>query len=922
VVCAWWRASNLIGDRAVNLRYLWRALKGWSNFSPPILQASPLTNGLVGSTACSSRVAMIALLLFFLLPTVGVGRAAHAQCGGRWLSTPAHVPNGINGPVKSVVIMPNGDIVVGGSFSIAGGATANCIARWDGNAWSPLGSGMSTGFPLSVNALAVLPNGDLIAGGSFANAGGVLVRNVARWNGSTWSALGSGIGGTSAVNALAVLPNGDVIAGGAFSGKVARWDGASWRYLGSGINDVVYALAALPNGDFVAGGAFTLAGGTVASRVARWDGVAWQALGSGVIGDVRALALFPNGHVVAAGGFAIAGGVSAHYVARWDGETWSPLGGGVNDLVLALAVLPGGELAAGGYFTSAGGSVAAGIARWDGASWVSFGGQIAGGVAAIAAGSNGRLVVGGSFTSPGGHVAELRNSSWDPLGEGLDAGVDALLVEPGGGVIAGGFFTTGGAGVARWDGTRWMPLGSGVDGFVKALAFLPNGDLVAAGMFTTAGGASANNVARWDGTTWHPLGLGVNDIVESLAVMPNGDLVAGGYFTSAGGVTANRIAKWNGRAWGPLGSGIDNSMVLSLAVMPNGDLVAGGKFSGAGGVSTGSMARWNGSAWSSVVNSTVYTPYDEVSDLALAADGRLFAGGNLGFGSTRYWIYSADGSTLPSAWSPVGQGLKGSVYAVLGLRSGHVVAGGFFTNATPCCIAVNGIARWDGTAWSPMGAGMNVGSAGPLTRSVSDLAVLPNGDIVAGGSFTTAGGLPSGFWGYWTETGAPWVARQPSIGFAAANAVVEFSAASAAGFDFAGPVAFRWRRDGLDISDGSGGASQGGGTVVGSSGFLTATDTYTKLVIFNAQESDEGAYSVVFSNSCGAVASETVSFRFKVDCVGDLNGDGMVGGADLGVVLGAWGAVAGASAADLNQDGFVSGLDLGLLLGAWGACGP
>lgn len=54
-------------------------------------------------------------------------------------------------------------------------------------------------------------------------------------------------------------------------------------------------------------------------------------------------------------------------------------------------------------------------------------------------------------------------------------------------------------------------------------------------------------------------------------------------------------------------------------------------------------------------------------------------------------------------------------------------------------------------------------------------------------------------------------------------------------------------------------------------------------------------------------------------CPADLNGDGAVNGADLGLMLGAWGACPGC-AADLNADGVVNGADLGLLLGSWGAC--
>jgi hypothetical protein len=50
---------------------------------------------------------------------------------------------------------------------------------------------------------------------------------------------------------------------------------------------------------------------------------------------------------------------------------------------------------------------------------------------------------------------------------------------------------------------------------------------------------------------------------------------------------------------------------------------------------------------------------------------------------------------------------------------------------------------------------------------------------------------------------------------------------------------------------------------------------------------------------------------------GDLDGDGDVDGAELGLLLGSWGPCSGC-AADLDGDGHVDGADLGLLLGAWG----
>jgi len=55
-------------------------------------------------------------------------------------------------------------------------------------------------------------------------------------------------------------------------------------------------------------------------------------------------------------------------------------------------------------------------------------------------------------------------------------------------------------------------------------------------------------------------------------------------------------------------------------------------------------------------------------------------------------------------------------------------------------------------------------------------------------------------------------------------------------------------------------------------------------------------------------------------CTGNLNGDAAVDGADLGILLFAWGPVTASPAADLNADGQVDGADLGVVLSHWGAC--
>jgi hypothetical protein len=171
--------------------------------------------------------------------------------------------------VYALAVLPDGTLIAGGDFTIAGGVPTNGIAKWDGSVWSSLGSGVSNDY--FVYALAVLPTGDLVAGGDFALAGGVSVNQIARWNGTEWSPLGSGV--NADVYSIAVCPDGSLVAGGLFTvaggvpaSRVARWTGAEWRGLGSGTNDEVSALAILANGSVVAGGKFGVAGGQPATR--------------------------------------------------------------------------------------------------------------------------------------------------------------------------------------------------------------------------------------------------------------------------------------------------------------------------------------------------------------------------------------------------------------------------------------------------------------------------------------------------------------------------------------------------------------------------------------------------------------------------------------------------------------------------------
>jgi hypothetical protein len=246
---------------------------------------------------------------------------------------------GVDGAVSAAAVDSAGNLYIGGLFTIVGDTVATNIVKWDGTRWSALGSGTDQ----AVYALAV-SGSTLYAGGYFKTAGGSPATNIAKWDGTSWSALGSGLSGVD-VYSLAVSGS-DAYAGGAFllaggvhANHIAKWDGSSWSALSSasGMNGQVLALATSGT-TLYAGGAFTTAGGGVTNYIAKWDGSSWSALGSWTENQVHALAASGANVYAGGGAFKAAGGSPAKCVAQWDGSSWSALGSGANSLVYALAV--------------------------------------------------------------------------------------------------------------------------------------------------------------------------------------------------------------------------------------------------------------------------------------------------------------------------------------------------------------------------------------------------------------------------------------------------------------------------------------------------------------------------------------------------------------------------------------------------------
>jgi len=106
----------------------------------------------------------------------------------------------------------NSELYIGGHIDKVGGTNVNHIAKWDGATWSAVGTGIND---VEVNGMMVY-NNELYVGGDFSEAGGVTVNNIARWNGSIWSDVGGGLTGASWNFRTMEIYNNELYIGGDF----------------------------------------------------------------------------------------------------------------------------------------------------------------------------------------------------------------------------------------------------------------------------------------------------------------------------------------------------------------------------------------------------------------------------------------------------------------------------------------------------------------------------------------------------------------------------------------------------------------------------------------------------------------------------------------------------------------------------------
>jgi len=392
-----------------------------------------------------------------------------------------------NGVVVSVVVQPDGNILLGGYFTTIGGWTRDFIARVlpnGGNdpAFNPGANGQ-------VVSIVVLPNKQILLGGSFSNVAGTTRNNVARINadGTIDPTFDPNL--NSGVTSVLVQANGNILIGGVFSGLQ-------------------------PYGVIMAGGTFSHASGSPANNLVLFneDGNANSAFQPNPNGAVNAILVQPDGRVLVGGAFTTISGAARNRLARFntDGSLDGTFNPNASDQVDSLALQPDGRIIVGGAFTSIGGAARSRLARLntDGTVDGTFNPVASDMVGTVVVQADGSVVVGGVFTTIGGaarnRIARLTSSG----------AVD----------------------------TAFNPNANGV---VNALALQADGRILVGGAFTNIGGAARNRIARInaDGTLDTAFDPSADDIVYALTLQSDGKPVVGGAFSRVGGYSRYRFSR-------------------------------------------------------------------------------------------------------------------------------------------------------------------------------------------------------------------------------------------------------------------------------------------------------------------------------------------------------------------------------------------
>ena len=454
--------------------------------------------------------------------TIGLSRNIAIRNGNTWLG----LSTGVGGTSEVTdLISFGGRLFVSGVFELAGGLLVNDLAAWDGQSWTPLPGGRHSKFTVHGDSLFALGQSG----------------HVEKWNESGWISIPWNTDPSEVPLAKVLASIGGKLT---IAGEYPRinnqpfYDVATlglngWTRLspliGQGLNGSVTAATVFLDTLRVAG-SFTRGGAKKVRGIATWSGYDWFEFDS-QLPDVSCLEVI-NGTLLAGGRFGVVGGLTLNNIARWTGSLWEPIGSGI--IAFDEEGQPFSTLRV-TAICSFGDSIVAGtdwgVALWNGLEWrwlSGGGGRYSSWKTKSLAVHEGMLYVTYRDDEDTTYFEKLRfwnGVTWNQVGEAIGANVVASFE---GSLIASGvYFENVGMAVGRWNGSYWLDL-QGPGGLATTMHL----------------GRLAIGNGLWNGEGWELLGSGVQPYATEM-VSHNGMLYLAGSVLTAGGKRSFNIARWD-----------------------------------------------------------------------------------------------------------------------------------------------------------------------------------------------------------------------------------------------------------------------------------------------------------------------------------------------------------------------------------------
>ena len=511
--------------------------------------------------------------------------AAAAQCPEPQWRSMASVP-GVHGRVHCAVEWdPDGVgpretvLVVGGEFNSAGDVLVRNLAVWDGTSWTAEVTGFQNGFATGgrFSALVVREGRLFAATRDLLDENGMPGPAVLEWNGTAWVSVG-GIEG--ACTHLIEYSGGFAAAGqlrlpGGIETDVAVWDGAAWGAIATlqesgGYQGWVYSLHA-DGADLLMAGRFGGVNGVAMHHLARYSDGSWLDLSLPEAGTCYG-ATSLNGEVVAAYGPSPYNSPAQIYRSGAGGWDVSPT---PTEFMARPVVLQGDLYLVTLPYNSGGWGGPVPLWKWAGGAWQPVGAGIAGGVRDLALFRGGVIALGDiSFAS--GRAAEglarLESGAWMPLGTGITGNGASAVVWRGQLCVSSISDQSQAAayGVHRWTGTEWARLP--IQGDMTSLVVWGD-DLV---------GMAEHQIVRFDGVSTEQIGT-------LSGWYPRPYVFEGVLYCH----TMSHVYRFDPPGWTALGEVAGNPEALAWH---DGSLYASGSLEVQDYTHHG-VARWDGSVW-------------------------------------------------------------------------------------------------------------------------------------------------------------------------------------------------------------------------------------------------------------------------------------------------------------------------------------